>query len=252
MTSTTLFSKVFGEELISRGFKRKAKLYYRLHGDILQGIVIKPINPYSLHFAAYPYWMDHLLSDYAKGYWAESGIHISPDVFAYYRPENEQYNTDYMNVCFELAKMHVLPVLDEIKDLNSFIENLVPNWQVPEHQRYNNRVAEIRPVDINEKYSYMNPRSTVSMCWHTLTARYCYEAFLYRGYLEGDLQFGRELLRTTMVRAGFDIVDYQEKLYDEFIQDKDLSLIGEFFEERKKEKATCIHDKLKLDTSHLN
>ena len=198
--------------------------------------------------------MDNLLSDdYTKGYWAECGLDISPDVLAYYRPENEEYNMNYMNACFELARMHVLPVLDEIKDLNSFIENLVPKWQVPEHQKYNNRVAKINMSDIDEKYSYMHPRSDISMCWHTAIERYCYEAFLYIGYLNGDIQFGRNLLRKTMGNVGIDsIVDYQEKLYNEFVQDKDLNTIGKFFEDRKKEKATRIHDQLKLDTSHLN
>ena len=48
MKLSQCFIQTFQNILLSYGFKRKGVLFYRIHGDILQGIKLKQTNPYSI------------------------------------------------------------------------------------------------------------------------------------------------------------------------------------------------------------
>lgn len=75
MRMNKCFTTVFDEPLKERGFKRKGILYYRMNGDILQGITILLTNPYELTFSYIPYWAygtdDRYKYSLSSSHWAE-------------------------------------------------------------------------------------------------------------------------------------------------------------------------------------
>ena len=251
MTMTRLFTTTFDEELKSRGFKRKAKLYYRLNGEILQGIIIKTINPYTLNFTAIPYWMEYAqenFSSYHKGFWAENGICISPGTDAYYRAENEQLNLDYMNSCFELAKKYALPALDKINDLDSYMECCLPHWDLPDREESRKRVLKIHPSDIDEKYSYI--RFPITLCWHIFDSHYTHSAFLNYAYSIGDIQKGYEMLKDTESQREHG-GDLSLRKYREFLGEDGMEKAEKYFRERKAKTLPLLRDELGLNTFDL-
>lgn len=248
---TRLFTTTFDEELKSRGFKRKAKLYYRLNGEILQGIIIKTINPYTLHFTAIPYWMERrreYTTAYSKGFWAENGICISPGTDAYYRAENEQLNLDYMNICFELAKKYALPALDKIKDIDSYMEYCLPHWDLPDKEASRKRVLKIHPCDIDAKYSYI--RFPITLLWDAFDSLYTHYAFLNYAYSIADIQKGYEMLKDTELRREHG-GDFSLKQYREFLGDDGMEKAEKYFSERKAKTLPLLRDELGLNTFHL-
>lgn len=254
MKMTKLFITVFDEELRSRGFKRKAKLYYRLNGDILQGVVIKTINPYNIHFYSAPYWMENIqaeLSPLHKGYWAESGFCIAPEVDAYYREENEQFNLDYMNACFTLAKEHILPVLDRMNDLDSYIELCIPNWSTLDDEKAKQDFIKIKLSDIDRKYSCID--SQIKMFWRVWNGLYTYSAFLHYGCLKGDLKIGYDLLEKQSAFLPFHTNSNRsaQNNYIKFMTDDGIVKAKAYFEERRSIMLPRLRDELGLDTFDL-
>ena len=276
MTMMKLFTTFFDEEMKSRGFKRKAKLYYRLNGDILQGVVLKAINPYSIHFYSAPYWMENdqeRMFLFNKGYWAEHGICISPDSFSYYRAENEEMNAEYMNTCFTLAKRHVLPIFDRIYDLNSYIENLTPNWPGIYDEKAKERVLSVYPRDIDRRLTleereieilrllntppeevdqkglHMDYRSDVTMLYH-LFEYHCYSAFLQYGCDKGDLQAGLDWLKKIELPSVCSR-DYTQKFYMKFMTENGLEKAKEFLDSRRLMMRVRLRSELGLDISNL-
>ena len=252
MKMTKLFTTVFDEEMKARGFKRKAKLYYRLNGEILQGVIIKTINPYSIHFYAAPYWMRNLCDDMPlnKGYWADFGLNISPGGEAYYREENERLNLDYMNICFSLAKEHFLPVLDKITDLDSYLENCTPNWdKFGDHK--NERVIKILPGSIDPKYSYLN--YPITILWDIWCELYQHYAFLNYGYRENDLQKGLDLLdeKDALLSEYINRDRFAQERYITFMTKDGLDKAKEYFTTRRAEMLPRLREELGLDTFNL-
>ncbi|MBQ7387207.1 MAG: hypothetical protein IJW03_03475 [Clostridia bacterium] len=272
MTMTKLYTTFFDEELKSRGFKRKAKLYYRLNGDMLQGVVLKAINPYSIHFYSAPYWMENIqaeLSPLYKGYWAEHGIEISPDTFSYYRAEKEEMNVEYMHTCFTLAKRHILPILDRMYDLNSYIENLTPNWPDIYDEKAEERVLKIYPRDLNRKFTlkeheieklrllntspeevdqnelHMDYRSTVTMLYHLFEYQ-SYSAFLQYGCDKGDLQAGLDLLKEIKLPAVCSR-DLAQERYMKFMTDDGLEKAKAFLDTKRVTMRIRLRAELGLD-----
>lgn len=254
MKMTKLFTTVFDEELISRGFKRKAKLYYRLNGDILQGVIIKTINPYTIHFYSAPYWMENIqakLSPLHKGYWAEHGWCISPGGGAYYREENENLNLDYMSICLALAKEYIFPILDKMNNIDSYIENCVPNWTTMRNEVSRNDVIVVNPWTIDEKYSHID--TDIKMLWRVWDELFTYNAFLYKGYTNNNLKCGYEILNSKAALLPFHTNrdQYAQNKYMEFMTDDGLSRAKQYFEERRAIMIPRLRDELGLDTFNL-
>ena len=254
MKMTKLFTTVFDEELKSHGFKRKAKLYYRINGDILQGVVIKTINPYTIHFYSAPYWMENIQSKSSplhKGYWAENGLCISPGSGAYYREENEQLNFDYMNICLALAKDHIFPVLYKMNNIDSYIENCVPNWSTIDEINARNEVVKIKASTIDEKYFYI--KDDITILWRVWDELYTYYAFLYNGYLKNNLKSGYDKLDQQVSFLPFHTNRdrYSQNKYMEFMTRDGLERAKQYFEERRSIMLPRLRDELGLDTFDL-
>ena len=50
------FTSIFTEPLEKEGFARKGVLYYRLRGDVMQGVMLKTTNPFSICVNMCPWW----------------------------------------------------------------------------------------------------------------------------------------------------------------------------------------------------
>lgn len=251
MKMTKLFTTVFDEELKSRGFKRKAKLYYRLNGNILQGVVIKAVNPYSIHFYAAPYWMENIQAELFplyKGYWAENGASI--DSGLYYREENKQINLEQMNAFLELARMHILPVLDKMFDLTSYIENCTPNWQGLDQKTSRQAFIQLFQNDVDKKYSHLE--FPIHLVWH-LWNMYTYSAFLKYACEEKNLQCGYDLLdkKSSLMPVSWGSKETAQKEYMQYMTDDGLERVERYFEERRAIMIPRLRDELGLDTSSL-
>ena len=254
MKADKLFTTIFDEELKSRGFKRKGKLYYKLNGNILQGVIIKTINPYTIHFYAAPYWMENTqikLSALHKGYWAEQGWCISPGSESFYREENEQLNNDYMTACFSIAKKYILPVLDKICDLDSYIEYCVPNWNFDYDQENEKDVIKIFPKEFGSKYSYLG--RPITMLWRVWDELYSYSAFLQYGLRGNNLQNGFDLLDKQASKLPFHTNRERnaQNRYVQYMTDDGLERAERYFEERRAIMIPRLRDELGLDTSSL-
>lgn len=251
MKMTKLYTTVFDEELKSRGFKKKAKLYYRLNGDNLQGVVINSCNPYMLDFYSAPYWMKNVqayLAPLYKGDWAEHGMEISTS--RYYREEEEQLNTDQMNFCFMLAKKHILPVLDEIYDLNSYIDHLKPRWRGFGREEAPG-ILDIYLDEIDEKYSHIK-FERIRMKWW-LWMRYTYSAFLEYGCIHGDLQKGYDYMleKGSFIPESWRWVDFAKEYYNEFMTEDGLERAKQYLEERRQIMLPRLRDELGLSVFNL-
>ena len=116
------FTTVFDAPLKERGFKKKGTLYYRMNGEILQGITLKSMNPYMISYNYFPYWAyenrkiyDTVLS---KGYWAENHG-VTGD---YYRQDEEEEMLTEMEARKDIFCNVIIPALDKVNDLDSYIE----------------------------------------------------------------------------------------------------------------------------------
>ena len=252
MKMTKLFTSVFDEELKAHGFKRKAKLYYRLNGDILQGVVIKTVNPYSIHFYSAPYWMENYLVEtfpLHKGYWAENGASISPS-YAYYREENEQFNLDHMNICLDLAKEHILPVFEKMHDLNSYLGNCLPKWSGVGNEIVTG-IIEINPAELNKKYQYINFPITVHFrFWDAMQPHYPFLAYACNN---DDIKIGYDLLKKKELLLPTSWVNKESarKKYIEYMTDDGLERAKQYFVERREIMISRLCDELGLDVFNL-
>ena len=96
MTLLKCFTNTFDSYMTENGYRRKGKLYYRLRGEILQGIVLRAIDHYDVCYTCFPYWSyqyrqpAYSLEWLSKGFWAEIGESIPGTCF--------RYNSDEENV----------------------------------------------------------------------------------------------------------------------------------------------------------
>ena len=240
ITSSKLFSTVFDSEMKSRGFKRKGHLYYRLVGEIMQGVVLKTTNPFEICAHAFPMWSKpsyfYSLGPWIenKGYWAERGMSVDPAYLfgGYYRKENVELNFEAMEFCLEVVKEYVLPILDDITDVNSYIEY--------KRKRLNNdTLTNLRSIRLYEprfavKYKDIvyNPTCDVRCANVDIIDAY---AFLYRAYQENDYaKVYDELKEYANDYYAYDIRG-QEKmlaLYEKIMNLGDLSWIESYRKER--------------------
>lgn len=124
MKLSKCFTTVFDGGMKAAGFSRKGVLYYRMNGTILQGVFLKATNPYSLCFAAFPYWLYYkrLYPDpaIAKGYWTQVGGMLL--TMNYYAPDRDEENTRDMEAVFDLVQDYLLPYLDGIDSESAYLD----------------------------------------------------------------------------------------------------------------------------------
>ena len=254
MTLHKIYTTFFDEEMKSRGFKRKGKLYYRLCGEILQGVVLKAINPYTIHFFFTPYWMENIIMEtnpkLSKGYWAEQGLEVSPGSSSYFKPENVELNCDFMSACFDVAKKHILPVMDKVNSLEAYFEYCTPHWSGFDDERAYKRWVKFKPGEIDPKHSHLDAifDPTITILWHCYS-RYLYQACLKYSIDKGDITKGYELLQEKMAILGLctDIDLGPKRRYEEYMTEDGLERAKKLIDDRKKRMKQRLKDELGLE-----
>ena len=265
MKITPLFNSVFAEELKKQGFKKKGRCFYRLVGEILQGITVKPINPYDIHFIAKPYWIPMRVTNLeswaslVKGYWIEDsyGLLSSSDMVRYYREAEAGKNLDIMNSCLHAVKTYFIPILDRVVDLDSYLDMVDVNWPNLPEPWSRERIIDIKYEDIAEKYvdlvaaREMTP--SLRLFYPTLSYMEQY-AYLYKAYEDGTFErayislnesLDNESKRYRINRS------YYTSVFDKVMNANDLEWIVRFKEERTRIIRPRLRDELGLDVSHL-
>ena len=151
MKMNKLYFEVFTETMETAGFKRKGVLYYRIKGEILQGVLLKMINPYDICVNICPWWT-YLLMRYSEnelsdGQWVEDGLNI-PGI--YYRESRPEQNQQAMRGCLAVFKERLLPKLDCISDEDAYIQavydhtlELPPEEREARYQEHQARGADV-------------------------------------------------------------------------------------------------------------
>lgn len=86
MTTKQLFIDVFRDELEEQGFVYGKKFFYRMKGNILQGIGVDPIGPqYNVRYIAVPYWCYRLgrwkLMSFSRADWLGTARDVGSEFF---------------------------------------------------------------------------------------------------------------------------------------------------------------------------
>ena len=125
MTLSKCFTRVFDNHMNSLGFSRKGILYYRMVGNMLQGVRLEPTNPYFIKFSSFPYWLFHKRADsqglnIVRGKWVQCcGSLLTMN---YYAPDAEEHNMQDMMSTFDLIRNIVLPYLNVVSTETEYLQ----------------------------------------------------------------------------------------------------------------------------------
>ncbi len=122
------FRAVFEAQLKEYGFRRKGKVFYRFRGNIIEAVSTKGTISGGTIFAYYPYWLHYIKNgDYnanlKRNYWVEE----SEIMYEPFQIGNRTYEwqEEKFKVHFEEFNSKVMPILDKVCDLESFIESRI-------------------------------------------------------------------------------------------------------------------------------
>jgi len=127
MTLNKCFTTVFDPAMKELGFMRKGVLYYRMNGEILQGIVCKTTNPFQVCYAYFPYWAYGFRReryDLKSGYWAEIGQCL---MGGYCKKNDDEENLKKMQTCLQFVCDTIVPELNNISDTVQYLQQLELN-----------------------------------------------------------------------------------------------------------------------------
>ena len=112
------FTSTFDPFMKQVGFARAGILYYRMNGNMLQGMRLEATNPYRISFSNFPYWLYHKRNVFPepnirKGGWTQTGgMILSMDT--YYDENDPTRNDMIMRKTLDLFRDTVLPYFDSI------------------------------------------------------------------------------------------------------------------------------------------
>ena len=135
MTLNKCFTTVFDPAMKELGFLRKGVLYYRMNGEILQGIVCKTTNPFDVCYAYFPYWAYGFRReryDLKSGYWAEIGQDFTG---GYCKKNDDEENLKKMQTCLQFVCDTIVPELNNISDTVQYLRVLEKNREKRFEQR---------------------------------------------------------------------------------------------------------------------
>ncbi len=114
MTLNKCFTDTFTPTMKQAGFTKSGLLYYRMHGNMLQGVFLKTCNPFQICFASIPYWMYNTMAypDIQKGWWTQEGGFM---MGFYYTPQEPEQSQTKMQAVLNCFAHTVLPYLDNMK-----------------------------------------------------------------------------------------------------------------------------------------
>ena len=118
MKMNKCFTSIFDPFMKQAGFARAGILYYRMKGNMLQGMRLETINPYHITFSNFPYWLYHRRNiipqpNIRKGGWTQTGGMIS-SMDTYYDENDPKRNDMIMREMLDLFQNTVIPYFDSI------------------------------------------------------------------------------------------------------------------------------------------
>lgn len=143
MNTRQAFRDVFRPVLTEHGFRYNGKVFCRLNGEFLQGIVVVPASGggYFFRYTCYPYWLHNLIytyetdNDFQKYYWVEQ--YDAPGTYACFNKNDLENSLEGMREYRQLIEEKLLPYLDAIKDLDSLQvaieQNVLFDWFVNQY-----------------------------------------------------------------------------------------------------------------------
>lgn len=238
------FTTVFDAPLKERGFKKKGLLYYRMNGEILQGITVKLTNPYDISFAYLPYWLfgtDMETRGYplGKNYWAE-GQDLNG---SYYKADDEETELKKMQGMMDIFLELVIPFLDGVYDLETYIS--VIHSEKP--------IITDSFVTEEEKQKYGNYYKHVSM--YKVLDQY---AMLLKAFRDGSFRTSEKMVsdfvrrehRRSLLHGPYlsieTLINWYFKDFYKCYSNNDLNWIVPVYEEKCAEMKQKLLDELKL------
>jgi hypothetical protein len=123
MKAKDLFLQYFKEDLAGHGFRRKGKFFFRMNGEILQGIGVDAVPfRYYVRYSQFPFWCYRLLYKdlpLSKGYWLNDGDYPAMSFFSNAKPEK---NIPEMEFNHKAYQTEIFPLLDATVDEKTYIE----------------------------------------------------------------------------------------------------------------------------------
>lgn len=132
MTTKQLFIDVFRDELEEQGFVCGKKFFYRMKGNILQGIGVDSTGPqYDVRYIAVPYWCyrrkNWFLSSFSDADWVKRVYAIDSGVFF---KNDMQESEKGMRRILETYRQKTVPLFEAMMDEESYIDATLKynNW----------------------------------------------------------------------------------------------------------------------------
>ena len=124
------FTLVFDDYMKTVGFSRKGILYYRMVGNMLQGVRLETVNPYFITFSTFPYWLYHKRTspkepNIVRGNWVQSGGSL--EISKYYSADAEDQSLKDMETVLDLVRAVVIPYLDRVSNEAEYLQMVYHN-----------------------------------------------------------------------------------------------------------------------------
>lgn len=121
MTITKLFADTFKDTLLSAGFSRKGKLYYRVKGNTVQTVLLDTYGPFRLLYSVYPYWCHRVMSptcnytleSLKKTWWADGPIRTEG---IWYRSADDDDVQKAMQLCLQVFIKEIFTIFESLTD----------------------------------------------------------------------------------------------------------------------------------------
>ena len=158
-----------------------------------------------------------------------------------------------MNICFEIAKRHILPAMDEIDTLDKYFEYLTPHWSGFDDERAHKSHITFDPVEIDPRYAYLhipyNRKKDISIGWHVLNLRSDYQVFLQYAIDHSDIKKGYDFLCETM-KTIIGQIDFDYliiRFYEEYLTEDGLERAKKLINDRTAIMKSRLRDELGLE-----
>ena len=181
LSLSKIYTSIFDEPLFALGFKRKGVLYYRLNGNVLQGVTLVKTSPYRVRFNMFPYWAydvrtlgEPSVKSLCLGGWAEGALKDFEGI--YFKREDPahaiQNLTDILNSFLNIEMETMEYVKDEISYFSAFFG--AKKWySIP--QKVVLRIAYLQnDFSIAETYLNFRKQETLSECYFKELNNYAY------------------------------------------------------------------------------
>lgn len=242
MTIRQLFREVFRETLAEHGFGYKYNYFYRLNGEMLQGVTVVPLSGggYFLRVACYPYWMHDLINKtklkntFKKPYWAEQ-FDVENGELSFFSQESSG-NCVMMERQLQGFVANVLPALDAICDVQSMSKAImnesVVNWVDSKLLLYvcngNGSFDFAKEYLAIQKKKFFSPENVRKLSWGQ----------------------PNEITSEELHTRWQDFVSYHMSLLFESMENDDLEYVLAPYKANREAMKERLRKELKIDVSH--